>query len=121
MFAVIADGGRQYRVQTGDVLSVDLRAESKAGDVLTFGEVLLANGGGASAIGRPTISGASVTAEVVEGLEKGVKLEIRKFRRRKNYRRKTGHRQKYTRVKITGIDVPGLAIVETKPEAAPAT
>jgi large subunit ribosomal protein L21 len=117
MFAVIADGGRQYRVQPGDVLSVDYREELKDGGVLTFDQVLLANGGGASTIGAPVIGGATVTAEVITALEKGIKLDIRKFRRRKNYRRKTGHRQKYTRVKITGIDVPGLEIRETAPAA----
>lgn len=118
MFAVIADGGRQYRVQPGDVLSVDYREATKDGDVLTFDQVLLANGGGTSAIGAPTISGATVKAEVVTSLEKGVKLDIRKFRKRKNYRRKTGHRQKYTRVKITTIDVPGLEVRETAPASA---
>ena len=55
MFAVIADGGRQYRVQPGDVLSVDYREELKDGGVLTFDQVLLANGGGASTIGAPVI------------------------------------------------------------------
>lgn len=118
MFAVIADGGRQYRVQPGDVLSVDYRDTVKNGETITFSDVLLANGGASSAIGRPTISGASVTAEVLVDLEKGIKLDIRKFRRRKNYRRKTGHRQKYTRVKITGINVPGLKVVEQPAAAA---
>lgn len=108
MFAVIAHGGRQYRVQEGDVLSVDFQAESKNGDPVKFDQVLLANGGGSSSIGKPTIAGASVSGEVLIAEEKGDKLDIYKMRRRKNYRRKTGHRQKYTRVKITGITVPGL-------------
>ena len=112
MFAVIADGGRQYRVQTGDVVSVDYRAECKDGDSISFNQVLLANGGGASSIGLPLIDGASVTGEVMLSEEKGDKLVIQKMRRRKNYRRKTGHRQKYTRIRITAIDVPGLAVVE---------
>ncbi len=117
MFAVIADGGRQYRVQPGDVVSVDFRAEIKTGDVISFDQVLLANGGGSSSIGKPTIAGATVQGEVVLDEEKGVKLDIFKMRRRKNYRRKTGHRQKYTRVKITGINVPGLQIVEKNADA----
>jgi large subunit ribosomal protein L21 len=117
MFAVIVDGNRQHRVQEGSFLSVDYRGtEVQAGSSITFDQVLLANGGGASVIGAPTISGASVVAEVVIATEKGLKLEIQKLRRRKNSRRHTGHRQKHTRVKIKSITVPGLQIVE-KPTA----
>lgn len=112
MFAVIEDGNRQHRVQEGTFLSVDYRGEIEAGSSVTFDRVLLANGGGASVIGTPVISGASVVAEVVIGTEKGPKLEIQKLRRRKNSRRHTGHRQKYTRVKIKSITIPGLQIVE---------
>ena len=65
MFAVIEDGSRQYRVTPGEMLTVDYRADAKKGDTLTFDRVLLANGGGASAIGQPVIDGASVEAEVV--------------------------------------------------------
>jgi len=119
MFAVIEDGSRQYKVRQGDVLAVDLRSEAKDGEVLTFDKVLIANGGGASIIGRPVIEGATVTAEVVVSLYKGIKLEIQTFHRRNASRRHTGHRQKYTRVKITGINVPGLAVVE-QPAAEPA-
>lgn len=109
MFAVIVDGNRQHRVQEGSFLSVDYRgSEVLAGSSITFDQVLLANGGGSSVIGAPTISGASVLAEVVIATEKGPKLEIQKLRRRKNSRRHTGHRQKYTRVKVTKITVPGL-------------
>jgi large subunit ribosomal protein L21 len=119
MFAVFEDGSRQYKVRQGDVLAVDFRNESKDGEVLTFNNVLLANGGGASVIGRPVIEGAAVTAEVVTAEYKGIKLEIQKFHRRNASKRHTGHRQKYTRVKITGINVPGLAVVE-QPAAEPA-
>src|SRR5262245_46817183 len=65
MFAVMADSGRQYRIQPGDVLSVDYRAEAQDGDAVQFDQVLLANAGGASAIGRPVISGATVEGKVV--------------------------------------------------------
>jgi large subunit ribosomal protein L21 len=109
MFAIIEDGSRQYRIGNGDLLTVDYRAASNEGDSLTFDRVLLANAGGSSVIGQPVIDGASVTAEVVTGEFKGPKLEIQKFRRRKNSRRHTGHRQKHTVVRITGINVPGLA------------
>lgn len=113
MFAVFEDGSRQYKVRQGDVLAVDFRNESKAGDTLTFDNVLIANGGAASVLGRPVIDGAAVTAEVVVAEYKGIKLEIQKFKRRNASKRHTGHRQKYTRVRITGISVPGLDIVET--------
>jgi len=111
MFAVIEDGSRQHRVSEGDLLSVDFRSDAEVGAALSFDRVLLANGGGASVIGKPVIDGAEVTAEVVDDEEKGPKLEIQKIRRRKNSRRHTGHRQKYTRVKITGISVPNLEVV----------
>lgn len=108
MFAIIQDGGRQYRVAEGDVVRLDYRGGSEPGGTITFGEVLLANGGGASTIGKPLIDGASVIGEVVTPQIKGKKLEIVKFRRRKNWRRHTGHRQKYTAIKITKLDIPGL-------------
>ncbi|QDT91370.1 50S ribosomal protein L21 [Gimesia algae] len=113
MFVVIEDGSRQYTVQEGDTLTIDYRATAKEGDPITFENVLLANGGGASSIGAPTIEGASVEAEVVQAELKGEKLEIQKFRRRKNSRRHTGHRQKHTSVLIKTINVPGLEIVES--------
>lgn len=113
MFAVIVDGNRQHRVQEGSYLSVDFRgAEVEAGASITFDRVLLANGGGPSVVGVPTIAGASVVGEVVIATEKGPKLEIQKLRKRKNSRCHTGHRQKYTRVKIKSISVPGLQVVE---------
>ena len=117
MFAYIENGSHQYRVSNGDTLLIDFIDTAKVGDSMTFDKILLANGGGSSLVGTPAIAGASVTAEVVEPLVKGPKLEIQKMRRRKNYRRHTGHRQGYTQVKITGINVPGLQVVE----AAPAT
>jgi large subunit ribosomal protein L21 len=118
MFAYFENGSHQYRVSNGDTLLIDFRDAAKTGDSITFDRVLLANGGGSSVIGAPTISGASVTAEIVEPLVKGPKLEIQKMRRRKNYRKHTGHRQGYTQVKITGINVPGLQIVESAPAAS---
>ena len=114
MFAVIEDGSHQHRVQAGDRLSIDFRSDANAGDTITFEKVLLANGGGASIVGKPVIDGATVAAEVLIAEEKGPKLEIQKIRRRKNSRRHTGHRQKYTQVKITEINVPNLEVVEAK-------
>ena len=120
MFAIIDESGRQLRVATGDVLKIDFRAGATEGQELAFEKVLLANGGGASLIGRPVIDGASVTASVVDPVEKGPKIYIQKMRRRKNFRKRTGHRQKYTTVKITGINVPGLEIVTPPPAKAEA-
>ncbi|QDT67017.1 50S ribosomal protein L21 [Calycomorphotria hydatis] len=122
MFAIIEDGSRQYRVSEGDKLSIDLRNNDgeplEVGSSITFDKVLLANGGAASVIGRPLIDGATVAAEVIDPTQKGDKVEIQKFRRRKNSKRHTGHRQKYTLVQIGAIDVPGLEVVEAAPAAA---
>ncbi|MFT4556493.1 MAG: 50S ribosomal protein L21 [Planctomycetales bacterium] len=112
MFAIIEDGSHQYRVAPGETLVVDYRESANVGDSLQFEKVLLANGGGSSTIGRPLIDGAAVSAEVIDAELKGEKLEIQRFRRRKDSKRHTGHRQKYTVVKITEISVPGLEVVE---------
>jgi len=119
MFAVIEDGSRQYRVQEGETLTVDFRADSKPGDTVAFDRVLLANGGGESVVGRPLIDGAVVETEIVEPEFKGPKIEVQKIRRRKNSRRHTGHRQKHTTVLVKTITVPGLEIVTPKDEPAP--
>lgn len=103
MYAIIADSGRQYKVEEGQELDVDFR-EAAAGDKLKFDQVLACNGPKGLQIGRPTLKGASVTAEVV-GVVQGKKLVVQKLRRRKNSRRKTGHRQMFTRVKIAKIVV----------------
>ncbi|HWL07154.1 MAG TPA: 50S ribosomal protein L21, partial [Planctomicrobium sp.] len=76
MFAIIEESGHQLRVQPGQLLTVDYREGAEVGSKLTFENVLLANGGGASQIGAPTLAGAVVEAEVVEAVVKGPKLEI---------------------------------------------
>ncbi len=101
MYAVIKTGGKQYRVSEGQLLRVEKLAGS-AGDKITFSEVLLLSGGDAPKIGRPLVQGAAVAAEIT-AQDRGKKLVVFKFRRRKNYRRKNGHRQPYTELKITGI------------------
>ncbi|MBL8870033.1 MAG: 50S ribosomal protein L21 [Planctomycetaceae bacterium] len=105
VYAIIVDGGRQYKVTAGQLLDIDFREGAETGENVLFGNVL-AIGGGESGlkIGTPTVSGASVKATVV-GLQKGEKVFIQKFNRRKNYRRRTGHRQLYTRIKIDAIEV----------------
>lgn len=101
IYAIIEDGGRQYRVEEGAELDIDLR-EVSAGDRITFDRVLLVRNDDSVVVGQPLVSGSSVEAEVVSVVS-GPKLVIQKFRRRKNYRRRTGHRQLYTRVKISKI------------------
>lgn len=101
MYAIIADGGRQFKVEEGKEVDVDYRDVTK-GSELKFERVLAVSAGDGLKLGTPTVSGASVSAEVL-GVEMGDKVYIQKFRRRKNSRRRTGHRQMYTRVRISKI------------------
>jgi large subunit ribosomal protein L21 len=99
--AIIRTGGRQYRVSEGETVRVEKLA-GEPGSAVEFSEVLMI-GGDAPKFGKPLVSGAKVTGEVVtQG--RGEKLVIFKFKRRKKYRRKNGHRQSYTAVRITGIE-----------------
>ena len=104
MYAIIAADGRQYKVHTGDSIQVDLREDANVGDAITFDKVLLVSGEAGVQVGKPSVAGASVAAEVTDQ-EMGDKVYIQKMRRRKNFRKRTGHRQRYTRVKIGAITV----------------
>ena len=97
MFAVIKTGGKQYKVQENSVIVVEKLA-GKAGDKVSFDEVLMAGG----KVGTPTLKGASVAAEIVKQA-RGEKVIVFKKIRRHGYRRKQGHKQALTVVKITGI------------------
>jgi large subunit ribosomal protein L21 len=101
MYAIIVDGGRQYRVEEGQQLDVDYRDLAKGAE-LTFDRVLAIADDGGLRVGQPVVDGARVTAEVL-GVRMGEKLSVQKLRRRKNYRRRTGHRQMYTTVQIRRI------------------
>ncbi len=101
MYAIIADGPHQYKVEPGQFLEIDLR-DLQPGDEIVFDRVLAISGEEGFRLGQPTVDGAKVTGTVVEET-KGEKLTIQKFRRRKNSKRRTGHRQKYTKVKIESI------------------
>ncbi len=101
MYAIIKEDGRQLRVEEGQEINVDFRDIPK-GEELKFDNVLAVSGEQGVTIGRPTIDGASVTAEVL-GVQLGDKTVVQKFRRRKNSRRKTGHRQMFTRVRVNKI------------------
>ncbi len=106
MFAVIKTGGKQYRVAAGDEVTIEKLA-AEAGEVVTFGEVLMkchrAGPGGAP----PPVAGATVAGEVVKQT-RGDKVIVFKKRRRQNSRRRNGHRQWLSVVRITGIE-PGAA------------
>lgn len=103
MQAVIRTGGKQYRVKPGDVIKVE-KIAGNSGDAVEFGEVLMvSNNEGAVRVGSPVVDNAKVKGKILNE-EKGKKLIIFKFKRRKGYRRKNGHRQVYTRVEITGIE-----------------
>lgn len=101
MYAIIEDSGRQFRVQEGDEIEVDLR-NAEPGSTITFDRIVLLGGSDEPRIGKPHVDGASVTGEVL-GEVKGEKLDIVKYKKRKKARRHVGHRQRYLSVKITGI------------------
>jgi len=101
MYAVIATGGKQYRVQEGAVVRIE-KLEADQGASVEFNQVLLVGAGSSVTIGAPYIGSAKVVA-TVESHGKGDKVRIVKFRRRKHYKREKTHRQPYTDVKITSI------------------
>jgi len=101
MFAVFKSGGKQHRVSEGEIVRLE-RLDAEPGASVEFDEVLLVAEGDTVNVGAPFVSGGKVTAEVV-GHDRGDKIRIVKFRRRKHYMRRAGHRQWYTDVRITGI------------------
>lgn len=105
MFAVIKTGGKQYRVTADDVLKVE-RVAGEAGDIIEFTEIMMVGEGASATIGKPTVDGAMVTAEVVDQ-GRGRKIIAFKKRRRQNSRRTIGHRQHFTTVKIAEILTDG--------------
>ena len=101
MYAVIAAGGKQHRVEEGETLRLE-KIEAATGESVDFDEVLLVANGDDVKIGTPIVKGAKVSAEVVNH-GRADKVKIIKFRRRKHSMKRQGHRQWYTEVKITGI------------------
>src|SRR4051812_1434808 len=106
MYAVIETGGKQYRVQPGDIVQVE-KLDGTVGSALKLDRVLfLSNGSPESSqvwVGKPYVNGASVQAEIV-GQGRGEKIVIVKMRRRKQYRRTQGHRQELTQLLVTAVD-----------------
>jgi large subunit ribosomal protein L21 len=105
MFAIIEAGGKQYRVQRGDVIDVERReVEGKKVRKVTFDRVLMVSGEGGTKLGGPTVGGARVTGVLVDEV-RGPKLIVFKRKKRKGYRRKNGHRQDLLRVRIQDIEL----------------
>ena len=101
MYAIIATGGKQYKVAEGDVIKVE-KLGVEAGITVTFDRVLAVNNGSLS-VGNPTVAGASVSATVVEE-GKAKKVIVYRYKRKSGYHKKNGHRQAYTKVKIDKIN-----------------
>ena len=102
MYAVIQTGGKQYRVQQGDVIFVE-KINAQADEAVTFDEVLLVGNDGETKIGTPVVEGANVEGKVLAQV-KSKKIVVYKYKAKKNERKKQGHRQPYTKVEITAIN-----------------
>lgn len=102
MFAVIATGGKQYKVAEGDVVFVE-KLNVNEGETVTFDKVLAVSGDSGFVAGAPYVTGATVTANVVKN-GKGKKIHILRYKAKKNVKKKIGHRQPYTKVQITAIN-----------------
>jgi len=105
MYAVIETGGKQYRVQEGDVVTIE-KLNVSAGDDITFDRVLILNDGEKVQVGTPIVEDAKVFGTVVEN-GKAEKVIIFKYKAKKDYRKKQGHRQPYTMVKIESLSADG--------------
>ena len=101
MYAIIAAGGRQYRVSQGDVIYID-KVNQEADSKVEF-DVLMIGGEGDVKVGSPVVEGAKVEGKVLDQV-KGEKIIVYKYKSKKNYARKAGHRQPYTKVEITAIN-----------------
>ncbi|MDE4175073.1 50S ribosomal protein L21 [Phaeobacter sp. PT47_59] len=125
MFAVLKTGGKQYKVQAGDVLRVEKLA-ADAGETIQFDEVLML-GGDAPVVGAPLVDGAAVKAEVIDQIKGEKLIHFVKRRRKHSSKRTKGHRQKLTLIKITEILASGAtkaapkAAAKAAPKAAPAS
>lgn len=102
MYAVVATGGKQYRVKEGDVLRIE-KVPGEVGESFAFDKVLLVSDGSDLAIGQPALPDAEVNARIVDQ-DRDKKVIVFKYKRRKRYRRKKGHRQPFTAVRIDSIN-----------------
>ena len=101
MYAIFEDGGKQYKVENGQKVAIELR-DAEDGAAIEFDKVIFFSEEGAATVGQPYVDGAKVTGTVA-GKVYGPKVYPMQFRRRKNSRRRIGHRQKYLEVQITSI------------------
>ena len=101
MYAIIATGGKQYKVAEGDIIKVE-KLGVEAGETVTFDQVLVVNNG-ELVVGNPTVANASVSAKVVEE-GKNKKVVVYRYKRKTGYHKKNGHRQPYTKVMIEKIN-----------------
>lgn len=101
MYAVIETGGKQYRVQEGDIIFVE-KVDVAEGEVVSFDKVLILSNEGNLTAGKPYVDGAKVEGTVLEQ-GKAKKIVVFKYKPKKNYRKKQGHRQPFTKVKIDKI------------------
>jgi len=101
MYAVLFTGGKQYKVEEGDILRIE-KISGDVGAAVSFDKVLMFSDGEKIRVGAPLIDGISVSGHIVEQ-DKAKKILVFKYKRRKHYRRKQGHRQPYTAVKIDSI------------------
>jgi large subunit ribosomal protein L21 len=118
MYAVVNSGGKQYKVQKGEILKVE-KISGDVGNPVTFDRVLMFSDGENVSIGQPLLDGVSVEGHIVEQ-GKAKKIIVFKYKRRKRFRRKNGHRQEFTAVQIDSINAKGTKAakaVEPKAEA----
>ena len=101
MYAIIETGGKQYKVNEGDIVFIE-KLEVNEGDTVTFDRVKAVSVGTEFKVGAPTVEGATVTAKVVAN-GKGKKIYVMKYKAKKNEKKKIGHRQPYTKVQILSI------------------
>jgi large subunit ribosomal protein L21 len=102
-FAVIETGGKQYKVSTGDVITIEkMTGEFKAGDTITFDKVLLGDNGKDATFGVPFISGKKVTG-TLEEIGRAAKVTVVKYKQKSRYFKSNGHRQPYFKVKINSL------------------
>jgi large subunit ribosomal protein L21 len=101
MYAVFKTGGKQYRASQGDRLRIE-KLDAEVGDSVEFTQILLVGVGSDIKVGAPLVEGSKIAAKVT-AQGRGKKIEVIKFKRRKNYKRHHGHRQSYTEVEITSI------------------
>jgi large subunit ribosomal protein L21 len=101
VYAIVRSGGKQYRVEAGQVVRVEKLA-ADVGEPVTLNEVLLVSGDGGTTVGSPLVSGAEVRGTVIEQ-GRGGKVRVFKYKKRKHYRRTRGHRQAFTAVRIDTV------------------